>query len=361
MENANGFMDEAESNQCPVTLGFFAVFLVAGAAMVAPDPAFALSCSVPIFEEAYERHDLLLHGKLVDKSAPLLFEKETVLVFETIKVYKGEHRDEFTVRADLSWDDYYREGEEYVLFADARYVNYYRDLCVGDYIATEGILRFLDDYAEVKTTGYHVSSLYDVASDLEMKDVASKMELYTNINRGNDFLNYLISERADHDYSCDLEADVRQAERLFADDVYVFNKLRQNSPDYTITANVTLSTNPQTGTVVVESQRHKAVVNVLNSPHFGNCFFVYEQRLIDKTTGELDVRRDSLELMCSADNAAALLPDLCRPGQAAGTATFATPSDPQMVLYLVATLATGGGIALTLAVYRTRKRAPGFR
>ena len=92
----------------PSNIGVFCGFLVAGAAMVAPDPAFALSCSVPIFEEAYERHDLLLHGKLVDKSAPLLFEKETVLVFETIKVYKGEHRDEFTVRADLSWDDYYR-------------------------------------------------------------------------------------------------------------------------------------------------------------------------------------------------------------------------------------------------------------
>ena len=128
-------------------MGYFVIFLVASIALVMPDPTFALSCGIPPFEEAYERHDLLLHGKLV---------------FETIKVYKGEHHDEFTVKADLSWDDYYREGEEYVLFADRRYDHYYRELCVGDYIATKGIVKFLDDYNEGKATGYHVSSLYDV-------------------------------------------------------------------------------------------------------------------------------------------------------------------------------------------------------
>ena len=48
---------------------YFVIFLVASIALIAPDPAFALSCGAPPFEEAYERHDLLLHGKLVDRSA----------------------------------------------------------------------------------------------------------------------------------------------------------------------------------------------------------------------------------------------------------------------------------------------------
>ena len=336
-------------------MGCFVISLVASIALVTPDPTFALSCGIPPFEEAYERHDLLLHGKLVDKSAPpLVAKKTTTLVFETIKVYKGEHHDEFTVKADLSWDDYYREGEEYVLFADKRYDHYYRELCVGDYIATKGIVKFLDDYNEGKATGYRVSSLYDTASDFEMEELVSKMDLYTKINRGNDFLNSLINEKADYSYS-DFEADVRQAEKSFAGDVYVFNELRQNSSDYTITTDVTLSTNPQTGTVVVESQQHKAVISILNSPHFENCFFVYDQRLIDKTTGELDVHRDSLEIMCSAENATAILPDLCKPRQTADIADPATSPKPQGILHVIIPLVIVGGVALVFVAYKKKR------
>ena len=209
--------------------------------------------------------------------------------------------------------------------------------------------------AKARRQDYHVSWLYDVASDFEMEELASKMDLYTKINRGNNFLNSLINEKDDYIYSCDFEADVRQAEKLFADDVYVFNKLRQNSSDYTITTGVTLSTNPQTGTVVVESQQHKAVISILNSPHFGNCFFVYDQRLIDKTTGELDVHRDSLEIMCSAENATAVLPDLCKPRQTAGIADPATFPEPQGMLYVIVPLVIAGGVALVFVAYKKRR------
>ena len=350
---------------------YFVIFLAASIALVTPDPAFALLCVVPPFEEAYERHDLLLHGKLVDRSTPLPVAETTTLVFETIKVYKGEHRDEFTVKgehrdeftvkADLSWDDHYREGEEYVLFADRRDDHYYRELCVGNYIATKGIVKFLDDYSEGKATDQDVSSLFDVVSDFEREELQSKMYLYSKINRGNDFLYNLINEKANYGYSCDFEADVGQAEKLFADDVYVFNKLRQNSSDYTITTDVTLSTNPQTGTVVVESQQHRAVISILNSPHFENCLFVYDQRLIDKATGELDVHRDNLEIMCSAENATAVLPDLCKPRQTADIANPATSLEPQGMLHVIVPLVIVGGIALVLVVYKMRKRNPSFR
>ena len=100
-------------------------------------PAYGLSCGVSLFSESYERHDLLLHGKLVEKKIPdFLSNKHTTLIFDTIKVYKGEFSSSFTIKADLSWDDYYREGEEYILFIDKDENGYFRDLCVSDYLTS---------------------------------------------------------------------------------------------------------------------------------------------------------------------------------------------------------------------------------
>ena len=166
-----------------------------GAGLLAPDQAFALSCVDQPFIKAYERHDLLLHGKLVDKGAPppasnvttVSASKVTTLVFETVKVYKGEHRDEFTVKADLYWDDHYREGEEYVLFADARRDHYYRELCVGDYVATEGIVRFLDDYVEGRSTGRGVFSLYAATASVAGTAPPPLQQLWDGVPTGDLF------------------------------------------------------------------------------------------------------------------------------------------------------------------------------
>lgn len=334
---------------------YFVIFIIiASIVLVVPNQAFALSCGIPPFEEAYNRHDLLLHGKLIEKNTPPLVTKSTTLVFETINVYKGVHQDKFTIKADLSWDDYYREGEEYVLFADREEDHYYRDLCVSDYIATKGIVTFLDEYVEGKTTGHNVSRLYDLISGFEMKQLESKMNLYSQINRGNDFLNNLMNEKAEYGYSCDFEIDLKQAEKLFADKVYVFNKLRDNISSYTLTTDATLSTNPQTGLVVVESQKHKAIISILNSPHFENCFFVYDQQLIDKSTGKLDVHRDSLETMCSADISTAILPDLCKP-KTNGLINPAAGLGSQGILYVIVPLIIFGGTALVFVTYGRRK------
>ena len=335
---------------------YFMVFIViASIVLVLPNQAFSLSCGITPFEEAYKRHDLLLHGKLIEKNTPPMVTKTTTLIFEKINVYKGEHQDKFTVKADLSWDDYYREGEEYVLFADKKGDHHYRDLCVGDYIVTKEIVKFLDDYVEGKTTGHNVFHLYDLVSSFEMKQLESKMNLYSQINRGNDFLNNLMNEKAKHDYSCDFETDLKQAEKLFADNVYVFNKLRDNNSDYTIAVDATLSTNPQTGLVVIESSKHKAIISILNSPHFENCFFVYDQQLIDKTTGELDVHRNNLDTMCSADNAILILPDLCKPKTITSFINPAVDSESQGLLYVIMPLIIFGGITFAFVFYRRRK------
>jgi len=333
---------------------FVGFAIIVSIVFIVPNHAFALSCGIPPFEEAYKRHDLLLHGKLIEKNTSPLVTKTTNLVFDTIHVYKGGHQDKFTVRADLSWDDYYREGEEYVLFADKKEDHYYRDLCVSDYIATKEIVRFLNDYVEGKVTGHNVSHLYDLVSGFEKTQLESKMNLYSKINRGNDFLNNLINEKTERNYSCDFETDLKNAERLFADNVYVFNKLRDINSDYTITINATLSTNPQTGLVIIESIEYIAIISIMNSPHFENCFFVYDQQLIEKTTGELDVHRNSLETMCSADNATVILPDLCKPK----TIGFINSSDyleSQEILYVFIPLMVLGGLAFGLVIYRRRR------
>jgi hypothetical protein len=148
-------------------------------------PAYGLSCGVPLFTESYERHDLLLHGKLIEKEIMFpdsMYSKRTTLVFEPITVYKGEIRDTFTVKADLHWDDHYRTGEEYVLFADNDGNNYFRDLCVPDYIASKSIINFLDEYLR-NPSDTDTRSLYDVVRGFEQDNIEIKMQTFSNLNR----------------------------------------------------------------------------------------------------------------------------------------------------------------------------------
>jgi len=147
----------------------------------------ALSCAIPPFMESYDRHDLLLHGKLVEKE--LLFPesenlKTTALIFDTIKVYKGEFSKTFTITANLSWDDYYREGQEYVLFADKDGDGYLRELCVGDYVSSPSIIKFLDEFLLDSTIGDDVLSLYYVVRGFERDDLDIRINKYSSLNRG---------------------------------------------------------------------------------------------------------------------------------------------------------------------------------
>ena len=109
----------------------------------------ALSCSIILFSESYERHDLLLHGKLVEKNILPVWENQklTSLTFDVINVYKGDSNETFTVKANLTWDDYYIESEEYVLFADKDENGYYRDDCTPNYLSSPSIIKFLDGYS----------------------------------------------------------------------------------------------------------------------------------------------------------------------------------------------------------------------
>lgn len=143
-------------------------------------PSSGLSCGIPLFTESYERHDLLLHGKLVEKNiSDFLSNKHTTLIFDTIKVYKGEFSDSFTIKADLSWDDYYREGQDYILFIDKDEYGHHRDLCVPNYLSSPSLIEFLDaDYKNPETR-----YLYDLLSEDESEDVHTRMSLYTDLNR----------------------------------------------------------------------------------------------------------------------------------------------------------------------------------
>ncbi len=146
----------------------------------------ALSCAIPPFMESYDRHDLLLHGKLVEKE--LLFPesenlKTTTLTFDTIKVYKGDFSKTITVTANLSWDDYYREGQEYVLFADKDGDDYLRELCVGDYVSSPSIIKFLDEFLLDPSIGDDILSLYDVVRGFEADELDIRINQYSSLNR----------------------------------------------------------------------------------------------------------------------------------------------------------------------------------
>ena len=94
-------------------------------------------------------------------------------------MYKGEFSNSFTIKADLSWDDYYREGQDYILFIDKDENGYLRDLCVPDYLASPSLIEFLDaDYKNPE-----IRSLYDLLSGDELEDIDIRISTYSDLNR----------------------------------------------------------------------------------------------------------------------------------------------------------------------------------
>ena len=80
------------------------IILVVNSTASIPNQASALSCILSPFTESFNRHDLLLHGILIEKNIDrtnLGYTRDgplSTLVFETITVYKGEHQDQFTIK-----------------------------------------------------------------------------------------------------------------------------------------------------------------------------------------------------------------------------------------------------------------------
>ena len=168
----------------------------------------ALSCGVPKFSEAYLEHDLLLHGNLIEKKIDYgenTPQKLATLIFDPIMVYKGTHNEKFTIQADLYWDDYYREGSDYILFADRDGENYLRELCVGDYLSSPSIINFLDEFLQNPEVAQDVSLLYDVVPEPERKILDDTLKQYFILNREEelnpklDFENAILEPFADSD------------------------------------------------------------------------------------------------------------------------------------------------------------------
>lgn len=295
------------------------ITLLLSSSALVPPQADALSCSIAPFTKSFERHDLLLHGILIDKNIDrmgMLFGgsvsgKLSTLVFETVTVYKGEYRDQFTIHANLSWDDWYVVGAEYVLFADKKDDHYLRELCVGQYIAFPQIIQFLDSYPLNVTSGIGIHSLYDLVTGDDRIRLDNLMSRYTDINRGNSALFQIENMKDINQYSCDFKTDVKRAEKSLLDNNYVTSKIIEESSEYTVSSEITLDTNPQTAVITFDGDELKAEISVLNGKEFENCFYVYNSKLINKTTGEIEVNRDQLQRLCNGENAHQLLPDLC--------------------------------------------------
>lgn len=284
-----------------------------------PQQADALSCAVGSFVESFERHDLLLHGilteKNIDRTEAWLGNQGngrlSTLVFETITVYKGEHQDQFTIQADLSWDDDYIPGAEYIVFADKKEDQYLRELCVGQYIAFPQIIQFLDSYPLNITSGIGVHSLYDLVTGDDKIRLDNLRSLYTDINRGNTGLVMMKNMNDKNDYSCDFQTDVKQAEKYLINDNHIASNILEDTPEYTVSSEITWDANPQTAIIVFDGDKLKAEVSVLNGKEFGNCFYVYNSKLINKITGEIERNHDQLQRLCYGYDAYKLIPDLC--------------------------------------------------
>lgn len=275
--------------------------------------ASALSCGIPPFTEAFARHDLLLHGTLVKKeleTSEYIHQTMATLTFDTIKVYKGEYRKTFTITADLTWDDYYREGAEYVLFADKDGDNYVRDLCVGEYIATPSIIEFLDGYPLNMAIGAGVYSLYDLVRGFERDNLDILSERYYTLNRGDAAIRSIAQSGGGFEYTCDFATDLQESAKYLSG-IPIVREFNEQNPNGTITIELDLDFNPPTAVVRYEGQKHSARVFVMNAKELGNCFAVYNSQLFDKQTGEMLREHNDLEAICWAENSHELLPDLC--------------------------------------------------
>jgi len=285
-----------------------------------PNQADALSCGIAPFVESFKRHDLLLHGILIEKNIDrmggLLFGhsdrgKLSTLVFETVTVYKGEHQDQFTIHADLSWDDWYVVGAEYVIFAEKKDDHYLRELCVGQYIVFPQIIQFLNSYPLNITSGIGVHSLYDLVTGDDKIRRDNLMSLYTDINRGNTGLIMMKNMKDKNNYSCDFQTDVKEAEKYLINDNHLASHIIEETPEYTVSSEITLDTNPQIAVITFEGEKLNAKISVLNGKEFGNCFYIYNSKLINKITGEVERNHDQLQRLCNSETAHQLIPDLC--------------------------------------------------
>ncbi|MCH9658045.1 hypothetical protein K0U27_05005 [archaeon] len=291
------------------------VMLVVNSTSSAPNQVGALSCGISPFTESFNRHDLLLHGILVEKNIDRstfgnIRDTLSTLVFETITVYKGEHQDQFTIKANLSWDDYYVEGVDYILFADKNGDHYLRDLCVPDYVAFPQMIRFLDAYPLNLAAGVGIHSLRDLVTVDDKIRQENLLNLYTDINRGNTGIVMMKGMGNNEKHSCDFEMDLKQTEELLVD-TYVLSKIKDETTDYSMSVDTKLDTHPQTAVVTFDGEKLKAEIFVLNGKEFGNCFYVYNSKLINKVTWETEVNRDNLSRICHGEDAHKLIPDLC--------------------------------------------------
>jgi len=294
---------------------FCLAIFIASLAVLVPSgslPASALSCALPLFSEAFEQHDLLLHGRLVEKEMQVSansFQKTAYLTFETIHVYKGEYQDDYTIRADLSWDDLYREGGEYILFADKDGDTYIRDLCVGDYIATPSIIAFLDGYQQTGESA-EVRSLYDLVWGFERDDLDLLITRYNTLNRGDDALREVAQRGGDYEYTCDFVADLNQSAK-YLENVGAVKAFNRQNPNGTITFEYNLGSDPPVATITYDGPNGIAQIRVMQAKNLGNCFAVYDSKLIDKATGDVVSGRNELDTICGSQEGHNLLPDLC--------------------------------------------------
>lgn len=76
--------------------------------------------------------------------------------------------------------------------------NYFRDLCVPDYLASPSIIKFLNDYSIENILLSEVTSLYDVVQGFESDELDVKLNTYANQNRDETIGSEYVVETSDY-------------------------------------------------------------------------------------------------------------------------------------------------------------------
>ena len=91
--------------------------------------AQALSCTIPVLGDVFDKSDYVFHGKVLDKNY-LTWDLQTpVVTFQILESFKGSAFDQISISVSEKWDYQFEDGFEYVVFVYREELSLQTDPC----------------------------------------------------------------------------------------------------------------------------------------------------------------------------------------------------------------------------------------
>ena len=145
--------------------------------------AQALSCAIPELGAEYDKADYVLHGKVIEKNYLTWDYQMPAVTFQMIQSFKGEVYENITVTVNESWDYFFEEGYEYIIFVKRNEMSLEIDPCSPKAHAFQSTIDIMtklsmgDQKVRSSTPDIFLESLTDKESEMletYQKDISDK-------------------------------------------------------------------------------------------------------------------------------------------------------------------------------------------